>query len=250
MSILSVVAIRVGSKGLQSKCTRKINSKATFEYVVEYSIDLNNWIKGGIFTVVSSDSDVVREYCLRHDVLFLERSPQLTSDIARIEGVIYDAYCWVGKDFDYISLLYGNIPTRYPEEFVKAYNFLKENTDYDAVISMQNVEKYNPAWLFELNEDVLSVKKEEGYRRQDLKQYMVPDGHTILVRNNHFLKFMAGNLPIKFMYAALGNKIKPMLNDKLIIDIDTERDIELARSVLSFRCLESGGKFARREGMV
>jgi len=158
--------------------------------------------------------------------------------IARIEGVIYDAYCWVGKNFDYISLLYGNIPTRYPEEFVRAYNFLQENADYDAVISMQNVEKYNPAWLFELNEDVLLMKKEEAYRRQDLKQYMVPDGHTILVRNNHFLKFMAENLPTRFIYAALGKKIKPMLNDKLIIDIDMESDLELARATLRFRDAE------------
>lgn len=238
MSILSVVAIREGSKGLESKCTKKIDGKAIFEYTVEYSLDLNNRIEGEVFTVVSSDSEVVREYCLKNNVFFLERSPELASDVARIDDVIYDAYCRVGRNFDYISLLYGNIPTRYPGEFLKAYSFLQENRGYDAVISMQNVEKYNPAWMFELNEDVLPTKKEEGYRRQDLKQFMGPDGHTLLFRTVHFLEFIAKGSRSKIMYEAFGNKIKPLLNDKLIIDIDTERDLELAQVVLRFRDAE------------
>jgi len=235
MNILSVVAIRKGSKGLESKCTRKIDGKAVFEYTVEYSIELNNKIEEEVLTVVSSDSEIVREYCLRAGIFFIERSQQLASDTARIEDVIYDTYRRVGKEFDYISLLYGNIPTRYLEEFLKAYNVLQENKGYDAIISMQNLEKYNPAWMFELNEDILPRKEEEGYRRQDLGQFMGPDGHTILFRTKYFLEFRKRNLPIKVMYEAFGNKIKPMLNGKLIIDIDTERDLKLAEAVLRFR---------------
>ncbi len=235
MGIFSIITIREGSKGLKSKCVRGINSKAVFEYTAEYSLDLNNIISEEVFTVVSSDSEIVREYCFKNNICFVDRSQLLASDIARIEDVIFDAYCRVGRSFDYISLLYGNIPTRYPHEFLKAYNFLKENKDYDAVISMQNVEKNNPAWMFELNEDLLPVKKEEGYRRQDLKQFMVHDGHTILFRTKHFLEFMEGHLPVTVMYETYGNRIKPMLNGELIIDIDTERDLKLAEIALRFR---------------
>lgn len=242
MSILSVVAIREGSKGLKAKCMRKIENKAVFEYTIEYSIHLNQITGGANFTVVSSDSETVREYCLKNDVYFIPRSPQLASDVARIDDVIYDAYSTVGNDFEFISLLYGNIPTRYPQEFQKAYNFLHENKSCDAVISMQNAGKNNPAWMFELNEDVLPVKKEEGYRRQDLKQFMGPDGHTLLFRTEHFLKFMKRNLRAKVIYEAFGSKIKPMLNDKLVIDIDTEKDLEVAEAVLRFRNAGKGRK--------
>lgn len=242
MGIFSIITIREGSHGLKNKCMRKIDSKAVFEYTIEYSLDLGNRIEEEVFTVVSSDSEIAKEYCLKNNIHFLDRSPQLASDVARIGDVIFDAYCRVGRNFDYISLLYGNIPTRYPNEFLKAYNFLKEHKDYDAVISMQNVEKNNPAWMFELNEEILPTKREEGYRRQDLKQFMGPDGHTIVFRTRHFLEFMEKHLPVTVMYEDFGNRIKPMLNNELIIDIDTERDLKLAEIALRFRNASEEGK--------
>ena len=238
MSMFSIVTVREGSDGLKNKCMRKIDGKAVFEYTIEYSIDLNRRIEEELFTVVSSDSETIRKYCLKNNICFLKRSSWLASDVAMIEDVIYDAYRNIGKDFDYISLLYGNIPIRYPEEFLKAYNFLLENKDYDCVLSMQNVEKFNPAWMFEMTKNILPVKKSEGYRRQDLKQLMIHDGHTILFRTKHFLEFMKRNSKQNIMFEAFGKKIKPLLNDKLIIDIDTERDLKLAEAVLKFRILE------------
>lgn len=232
MSILSVVVIREGSEGLKNKCLRKIGGKAVFEYTIEYSLDLNRRIKEGVFTVVSSDSETVRKYCSEKNVYFLKRDSKLASDVARLEDVIFDAYRKIGKDFNHISLLNGNCPIRYPEEFLKAYRFLQENKDYDGVLSMQNVEKFNPDWMFELNEDVIPAQKSKGYRRQDLKQLMIHDGHTILFRTKYFTEFMESNCKQTIMYQAFGKKIKPMLNDKLVIDIDTEKDLKLAGAVL------------------
>lgn len=242
MSIFSLVTVRKGSEGLIDKCVRKINNKAVFEYTIEYSLDLNRRLKEEVFTAVSSDSERIRQYCLTNDICFLERSPWLVSNMARIDDVIYDAYCQVGRDFDYISLLYGNIPTRYPEEFVRAYEFLAENKDYDCVMSMHNVEKFNPAWMFDLNEDILPPKKEEGYRRQDLQPLMIHDGHTTLYRVKHFLEFKKSESKPNFLYEYFGRKIKPMLNYKLIIDIDTEKDLELASAVFKLRDLSVGDK--------
>lgn len=233
MGIFSLVVARKESKGLKDKCVREINGKAVFIYTIEYSLDLNHRIEEGVFTVVSSDSAIIKRYCLENNIPFLERRPLLASDVARIDDVIYEAYRKVGKDFDYISLLYGNIPTRYPEEFLRAYDFLVENKDYDAVISMQKVGKFHPSWMFELNEDVLPVKKEKGYRRQDLRQLMIDDGHTILFRTKHFLEFVERNLRTNVIHEAFGKKIKPMLNDRLVIDIDTEKDLKLAEAVLA-----------------
>jgi len=232
MSIFSVITIREGSEGLRNKCLRKIGAKAVFEYTIEYSIALACKIEEEVFTVVSSDSEVVSKYCSESNINFLKRTTELASNLARIEDVIYDTYREVGRDFDYISLMYGNIPVRYPDEFVKAYSFLQKNKDYDAVLSMQKVEKFNPAWMYELNKNVLPAKKSEGFRRQDLTQLMIHDGHTVLFRAKHFLKFMENNPVHTIMYQAFGKKIKPMLNDRLIIDVDTEKDLKLAEAVL------------------
>lgn len=235
MSILSIVTVREGSKGLENKCMRRIDGKSVFEYTIEYSTYLNSMMKEEVFTVVSSDSETIKNYCSKNNIHFIKRSWELSSDSAKVEDVIYDAYCKTGKDFDYISLLYGNIPIRYPEEFLKTYKFLIENKDYDCVLSMQNVEKFNPSWMFELDENILPSKKSKGYRRQDLEQLMIHDGHTILFRTKYFLEFMERNSKQSIMYESFGKKIKPMLNDKLIIDIDTERDLNLATAVLKFR---------------
>lgn len=232
MSVFSVVTIREGSKAVRNKCTRIIGDKYIFEYTVEYSLELGNRIEEEVFTVVSSDSEIAREYCFKNNIHFLDRSPQLASDVARIEDVVYDAYRKIGSDFEYISLLYGNCPIRYPEEFLKAYRFLQDNKDYDAVLSMQNVGKFNPAWMFELTEALLPVKKSKGYRRQDLKQLMIHDGHTVLFRTKHFLEFMESSSKQNIMYQAFGKKIRPMLNDRLVIDIDTEKDLRLAEAIL------------------
>lgn len=232
MSVLSVLAARKDSKGLKDKTVRKINNKYVFEYSLEYSLELPNKIRKDVLTVVSSDSEIIEKHCLDRGILFIKRDAHLAFDTTRIENVIYDAYLKVNREFKYISLLYGNIPTRYPDEFIKAFEFLERNSDYHGVLSMQKVEKYNPAWMFEFNDELLPTKKEEGFRRQDLKQFMIHDGHTILVRSGYFINFMKKRRKQEINFEAFGRRIKPMLNENLIIDIDTKKDLRLAEAAL------------------
>lgn len=232
MSILSLITVRKGSKGAKNKCERVIGGKMVFEYTVEYSLRLERLIDG-LVTVVSSDSDVLEEYCSSRHIHFVRRSEVLASDSACIEDVILNGYNNLGRSFDYISLLYGNIPVRHTEEFMRAYDFLEGNFDYDAALSMQVVGKYNPAWMFELDEDVLPGKRFEQYRRQDLAQLMIHDGHTVLFRSGYFLEYMRSRPVRQFMYDQFGKKIKPVINDRLIVDIDSEKDFALADAVLS-----------------
>lgn len=237
MNIFSIITIRKGSKGLKNKCLRKIGNKAMFEFVIKYSLELNYKLNGKVFTVVSSDSELLEKYCIKNEIPFIKRVPSLASDLTQIEDVIYDAYSRINLSFKYISLLYGNVPTRYPQEFLKAYNFLRNNREYDAALSMQNVEKYNPSSMFPLNKYILPAKKNKGYRRQDLKQYMIHDSHTVLFRTEHFLEFMRKKKLIqkKGLYDAFGKKIKPLLNEKLCIEVDTKKDLELAKAVIFYR---------------
>lgn len=232
MSILSIVTARKGSKGLKDKVIRLINGKYVFQYCVEYSKELAVQLNTSVVTVVSSDSEVIAAWCKDNKVEYVDRKPELASDTARIEQVMYDAYLRVNKKFDYVSLVYGNMPIRYPQEFIKAYQFLENNPDFDGALSMQNVEKYNPAWMFSYNEDILPSKETQKARRQDLEKFMIHDGHTILVRAKYFTDFMAGKNPETIMYEPFGRKIKPIITNQLIVDVDTQRDLDLACAIL------------------
>lgn len=240
MAILSVVIARKGSKGLENKVLREINGKRVFEYVVEYSLSLPEEVGEDVDTVVSSDSEIIGEYCRDRGICFFPRDPELAADTARVEDVLFSVMTQMNKEYEYVSLLYGNIPTRYPGEFVRACRFLRDHREYDAVLSMQNVEKYNPAWMFEFQEELLPEKTLEGYRRQDLTQYMIHDGHTILLRSAYFLEFRKSGKKAERMYEPFGRKIKPMLANNYIVDVDTWRDLVLAEAVLRSRLAGEG----------
>ena len=64
---------------------------------------------------------------------------------------------------------------------------------------------------------------------------MIHDGHTILFRTGHFLEFMERHSPVTVIYETFGKRIKPMLNNELIIDIDTARDLKLAELLIKER---------------
>jgi len=230
MNVLSVVCARAGSKGLKNKCVVKINHKMVIEYSIEYSLSLGKDVK----TVVSTDIEEVINYCENRNIRFIRRDRELCTDGSRIEGTLADA---IDRDKDnckYVSLVYGNIPLRYPKLFHQAIEILKENEDFDAVVSMQNVEKYHPDWMFDYNEGLLPKEKETHYRRQMLPQKMIPDGHTLIFKSEGFYRRFKGMVAYEkdYRFSIFGEKIRPLINSELIIDIDTEKDIILAEKVI------------------
>jgi len=231
MKTLSVVCARAGSKGLLNKCIARINGRMIIEYSIEYSLSLGKDVK----TVVSTDIKEVVDYCKARDIPFIIRAPELCSDNARIEDTLADAIEKDAFNCEYCSLVYGNIPLRYPELFFEALSFLDKNNEFDAAISMQNVEKYHPSWMFDYNEEILPREKEDHYRRQMLPQKMIHDGHTVLFRSMGFFDRYKGTEEYEknYRFAAFGNKIKPLINTELIVDIDTKKDLILAESVIN-----------------
>ncbi len=230
MKTLSVICARAGSKGLNNKCIKRIKGKMVIEYSIEYSLSLGKDVK----TVVSTDIEEVIRYCETNNISFIIRNPDFCTDNSRIEDALADAIKKDSDDCKYCSLVYGNIPLRYPGLFFEAADFLDKNRDFEAVISMQNVEKYHPYWMFDCNERILPKEKEAHYRRQMLPQKMIHDGHTLLFRSSEFYKRYEGSMDYEkgYRFAIFGSKIKPLINSELIVDIDTKRDLILAESVI------------------
>lgn len=231
MKVLSVVCARAGSKGLKDKCIKKINGKMVVEYAIEYSLSLGEKVR----TVVSTNINELIDYCRKNNVDYIRRNSELCTDESTIDGVLADAIEKRGEECDYCSIVYGNIPIRYPEIFYRAINFLVKNLDYDAVISMQNVEKFHPEWMFDFNKEVLPKEKTSHSRRQMLPQKMIHDGHTLIFKTEGFYKRYKGLLVFdkEYKYSIFGAKIKPLINNKLIIDIDTIKDLRLVESVMA-----------------
>ena len=230
VKVLSVVCAREGSKGLSNKCVAKINDKMVVEYAIEYSLSLGDNVK----TVVSTDIEMLVDYCKRKHITYIERIPKFCRDESKIDDALADAIERNGQDSEYCSLVYGNIPTRYPDLFHEALNFLRKHKDYDAVVSMQNVEKFHPEWMFDYNEEVLPMATESHYRRQSLPQKMIHDGHTLIFEKDGFSQRYRGEQPYdkKKRYSIFGTKFKPLINDEVIVDIDTRKDLILAEAVI------------------
>lgn len=230
MKVLSVVCARAGSEGLKNKCVAKIKGKMVIEFSIEYSLSLGDFVK----TVVSTDIGEVINYCKKNGIDYIKRNPALCRDETKIEDVIVDVIEKNGEGYNYCSLVYGNIPTRYPQLFHKAMKFLKTYKDYDAVISMQDVGKFHPEWMFDYNNEILPKKIAIHYRRQALPQKMFHDGHTLLFKSDGFVKRYKKLIDYdsKFMYSIFGNKIKPLINSEIIVDIDTEKDLRLAEAII------------------
>jgi CMP-N-acetylneuraminic acid synthetase len=231
--VLSVVCARAGSKGVINKCIAKINNKMVVEYSVEYSLSLGDVVR----TVVSTDIEELIEYCEGMNIPYIRRAPELCTDESKIDDALADA---IEKDnfrCEYCSLIYGNIPLRYPRLFHEALNFMVENQDYDAVISMQNVEKYHPHWMFDYNERVLPRVRETHFRRQMLSQKMIHDGHTFIFKSQGFYDRYKNMVEYErdYRYSIFGSKTKPQINDEAIIDVDTERDLRLAEALIRCR---------------
>lgn len=231
MKVLSVICARAGSKGLKNKCIIKIKNRMVIEYSIEYSMSLGKNVK----TVVSTDIDRVIEYCEINDIEYIRRDPKLCEDETKIDDVLADAIGQKGEGYNYCSLVYGNLPTRYPRLFHGAVKFLKKNIAYDAVISMQFVKKFHPEWMCDYNKDVMPKLNTVLYRRQSLPPKIIHDGHTLLFKSNGFMrrhKNLVSN-GRSSMYAIFGNKIKPMVNDEIIVDIDSENDMKVAKAIIS-----------------
>jgi len=220
---LSIITARVGSKRLPNKNILNLNGKMVFEYTIDYAKKLNTDV------VVSTDSQVIINYCINNGIRYINRDKSLSTDETKIEDVIYDV-CLKLSDYNYISLLYANIPTRYEEIFNKSMELIK---DYDCVMSFRKVEHENPEVVFPYTDDILPMMISKEYMSQKRNNYMVHDGHTILFNTKKFKEYMQQeHKGPNYLYRQFGCKIKPLIHDNIVLDIDNLNDFKLAEAYL------------------
>jgi len=158
--ILAIIPARKGSKGLPNKNTHQFMNR----YLVEWSIDAALKSKHIDFTVVSSDSPVIKQIVniyresekYRNKLGFIDRPPELSTDNSSTEDTITHVIKKLEQNnivFDYICLLQPTSPIRRNNLIDYAINKIySENTD-----SLLTVNKYAPFFWHKGEGDILPL---------------------------------------------------------------------------------------------
>lgn len=223
-SFLAIIPARSGSKGLRDKNIKKLNGKPLIAYSIEAAK------KSGIFTniVVSTDSKKYADISIEFgaDVPFL-RPIELAKDESNSNDVIIHVLKELrklGKSYDYFMLLQPTSPLRDSIDIRNAVNLLFEK-DANSVVSVCESE-YSPLLMNTLDETMrIDNFYSNALRRQELPTYYRLNGAIYLSKVDYFMKFK--NFFGKKSYAYI-------MDQKKSIDIDTELDFIIAKTILDF----------------
>lgn len=227
MKNLAIIPARSGSKGLKDKNIRPLNGKPLMAYTIEAALE------SGVFdkVVVSTDCQTYAEIAKKYgaEVPFL-RAEHLAGDTVATNEVIIDLldkFKTTGSEFDSMMILQPTSPLRTSGDIKKAMALLIEKKA-NAVVSVCETE-HSPLYTGAIPADLRMdgfLKKDIGYRRQDLPKYYRLNGAIYLARIDYFLEYQ--DFYKKDCYAY-------MMDKQRSIDIDDEVDFLLAEVVLKNR---------------
>lgn len=132
---IAFIPARKGSKGLPGKNKKLFSGKP----LIQWSVDQAH--ESGLFEaiIVSSDDwDILHmaESWAEKKVIPVERHPELSTDTASIDEVLYDWFARNGNECEYVCLLNPTSPLRSVEDISKMYEFIKMDK-FDTVISVK-----------------------------------------------------------------------------------------------------------------
>ena len=131
MSVLCVLAMREGSRGLKNKNIKKINKKPFFYYTLDQVKKINFFDE----VVITTDSEKIIKLSEKQNVNFcIKRNKKLSSDSASKIDVIIDALIKSEKKFNKKFLTIFDLdvtsPLRTIKDIKNAYSlFLKNNSN-------------------------------------------------------------------------------------------------------------------------
>lgn len=184
MSILGIIPVRGGSKGIPKKNIKLLGGKPLLAYTTEVALQSNLLSE----VIVSTDDDEIIAVAKRLGVKTpFKRPPELAQDDTPTIEVILHALNWYKNQnihFDAVCLLQVTYPFRTLAFLNEAIEKFSSN-DCDALISVQKVPHvYNPHWIFEANDkghlNIATGESKIISRRQELPEAYHRDGAIYL----------------------------------------------------------------------
>jgi CMP-N,N'-diacetyllegionaminic acid synthase len=229
MKILALIPARGGSKRLPGKNIRILDGKP----LIVWSIDVAKEIPAISDVLVSTDDITIAEVSKNAgaSVPWL-RSAELATDTASTVDVAIHALDWYETEHgtvDGLLLLQPTSPFRTKENICKGIELFKNNSK-QTVLGVSPSHS-NPMWSLKLDKDSLIPYFENhgfGKRSQDLPDAYVANGCFYLISPKLL------RLNKSFFTTA----VQPLIIDsfKEGLDIDTEKDWELAQILLNSSC--------------
>jgi len=234
---IAVVLARGGSKGLPNKNLLPLGGKPVVAWTLEHA----KATPGLTRVVLSTDSDEMARIGRSYGVEVVLRPPRLCDDNASVADAVRFTVAadeaGLGHYRD-VAILYGNVPIRPADLTLRALRKL-DHTRCDSVQSVCAVGKAHPCWMKTLGDparhDALMPYVENTIdRRQDLPTVYQLNGGVIAVTRDSLF-----TLDRSSPHTFLGSDRRAIVTGAdEVIDIDTRRDLLLARAVLDERAEE------------
>jgi CMP-N,N'-diacetyllegionaminic acid synthase len=231
VSCLAVIPCRGGSKGVHRKNLREIDGIP----LVAHTIHAANASKLITRTIVSTDDDEIASVAKEYggDVPFI-RPEKYATDQAKSIDVVLHALNKCSEQFkeqyDYLILLQPTSPFRDNIHIDSAIKMLVGNKNAESLISVKEVpNECNPHYIYKILDNRYCeplIESAEIIRRQDQPKSYVRNGAIYVVKVSYLLQneslLAAKNLAYE-------------MDDESSINIDTELDLIVARSIADTR---------------
>lgn len=143
---------RGGSRGVKGKNTMEILGRPLMEYPIMAAKNSRN--VGDIF--LSTDAEYIKEVGRKHNLIIMDRDPELCKDSALVEDVVINGYnqiCERIGEQEIFVLLFCNTATITPGLIDKGIEALVQDETLDSAVSVSLYNEYSPVRAKALDEN-------------------------------------------------------------------------------------------------
>jgi N-acylneuraminate cytidylyltransferase len=159
-------------------------------------------------------------------VEIIDRPTEIARDDSPIEASLRHAIKHLAEAdrfvTDIVVLMQANVPIRKPGMVDRVIQMLIDTKDADSAASVFEVDQW-PQWM--------KLKNDKGFRRQDLEKPYLLDGAVMAIRRS----VLDATPDISGLHQYLGGNVVAVVQEKeYSIEIDEERDLLFAESVMQY----------------
>lgn len=229
MIVHAIIPARQGSKGVKNKNLMPVKGVPLFQRSIDHAISLNNFHKTKIW--LSTNINEILSLSNQKKRLNIHKRPEhLCGDkvltIEVIEDVIKTYH--FAKD-DLIILLQPTSPFRCVKEISNSINILKNNNEWESVVSLSEVDGFHPFRMKRLTNNGECINLiDQGFEdmrpRQFLPKVYIRSGNFYITRVHNILK----------RKSILIEPCKGIIHKEshLSINIDKPIDLEIANKLI------------------
>ncbi len=224
-NILGLIPARGGSKRIPRKNILKLAGKPLLAHSIQHA-KISKYINK---VVCSTDDDEIAEIALKWgaEVPF-RRPPTLATDCSTDPGYTKHALEWLLNNEEWLAdivvILWPTCPTRRSQDIDLALELMFDNPDAHSVIGVVKPSK-SPykMWRRTITKFMVPLLTSEVFEQyscshQRLPEVFAPNGYIHIVRADIVLRDNS----------IIGYKVMPYVMEGPIIDIDTNKDFEVA----------------------